>query len=157
MLLGYIAAIVRDPDLTEDIFQNVAVVVLDKGHAVEAEEDFPRWARRVARLEALTALRRRRRAPSPLDPALIDLLEDEWAATDAAAPAEPALRECLERLSPHARSLIQLRYAEGLSGKQVAERLNRSPNTVYVALSRAYRCLAECVRRRLGKEGASHE
>jgi RNA polymerase sigma factor (sigma-70 family) len=157
MVLGFIAAIVRDPDLVEDVFQNVAVVVLDKAGAVEADKDFPAWVRGVARLEAFAALRRRRKAPTLLDPVLLDMLESAWSANDAAEPADPALGHCLGRLSSSARRLIELRYAEGLSGKAVAERLNRSPNTVYVALSRAYRCLAECVRRRLGQEGAPHE
>ena len=55
MLLGYITSIVRDPDLAEDVFQNVAVVVLDKAGAVEADKDFPAWVRGVARLEELAA------------------------------------------------------------------------------------------------------
>jgi RNA polymerase sigma-70 factor (ECF subfamily) len=154
MLLGYITAIVRDPDLAEDVFQNVALVVLDKAGDVDGD-GFPAWARRVARLESLAALRKRRRAPELLDQSMLDLLEDHWSAGDAApAPARKALRECVEGLSPYARQLIRLRYAEGLSGQDVAERLNRSPNTVYVALSRTYRHLADCVERRLAREGA---
>lgn len=157
MLLGYIAAIVRDRDLTEDVFQNVALVVVDKAEAFATDNDFPPWARRVARLEALTALRRLRKAPTLVDPSLIDVLERDWEATDGPSPEEAALRACLEGLSPYARRLIELRYADGLSGVAVAEHLNRSRNTVYVALSRAYRCLAACVRRRLAQEGPRRE
>jgi RNA polymerase sigma-70 factor (ECF subfamily) len=155
MLLGYIAAIVRDPDLAEDVFQNVAIVVLDKASAVTAADGFPAWARRVARLESLTALRKRKRDPELLDQSMLDLLEDQWSAGDAdPAPARKALRECVEALSPYARRLIHMRYVQELSGQDVAERLNRSPNTVYVALSRTYRVLADCVERRLAREGA---
>jgi RNA polymerase sigma-70 factor (ECF subfamily) len=154
MLLGYVVSIVRDPDLAEDVFQNAAVVILDKAAAV-AGDDFPAWARRVARLEALAALRKRKRAPELLDPSVLELLEDHWRAGDGApAPARKALRECVERLSPYARQLIRLRYVEELSAQDVAERLNRSPNTIYVALSRTYRHLADCVERRLAREGA---
>jgi RNA polymerase sigma-70 factor (ECF subfamily) len=155
MLLGYVASIVRDPDLAEDVFQNVALVVLDKAAAVARDEEFPAWARRVARLESLAALRKRRRAPELLDQSVLELLEDEWSAGDAApVPARKALRECVEELSPYARQLIHMRYADGLSALDVAERVNRSPNTVYVALSRTYRHLAGCVERRLAREGA---
>jgi RNA polymerase sigma-70 factor (ECF subfamily) len=155
MLLGYIASIVRDPDLAEDVFQNVAIVVLDKAGAVANDDGFPAWARRVARLESLTALRQRKRAPELLDQSMLDLLEDHWSAGDAGpAAARKALRECVEGLSPYARRLIQMRYVEELSGQDVAQRLNRSPNTVYVALSRTYRQLADCVERRLAREGA---
>src|SRR5271157_5855723 len=142
MLLGYIVSIVRDPDLAEDVFQNVAIVVLDKAGAVAKDEDFPVWARRVARFESLTALRQRKRAPELLDQSVLELLEDQWSATDATpAPARKALRECVEKLSPYARQLIRLRYVDELSALDVAERLNRSPNTIYVALSRTYRHL----------------
>jgi RNA polymerase sigma-70 factor, ECF subfamily len=155
MLLGYIASIVRDPDLAEDVFQNVALVVLDKADAVARDEEFPAWARRVARLESLAALRKRRRAPELLDQSVLELLEDEWSAGDAGpVAARKALRECVEKLSPYARELIRLRYVDGLSGQAVAERLNRSANTVYVALSRTYRHLAGCVESRLAREGA---
>jgi len=86
---------------------------------------------------------------------VLELLEDQWSATDATpAPARKALRECVEKLSPYARQLIRLRYVDELSALDVAERLNRSPNTIYVALSRTYRHLAGCVQRRLAREGA---
>ena len=155
MLLGYIVSIVRDPDLAEDVFQNVAVVVLDKAGAVANDAEFPAWARRVARLESLTALRKRKRAPELLDQSVLEMLEDHWAATETApAPARKALRECVEKLSPYARQLIRMRYVDDLSAQDVADRLNRSPNTIYVALSRTYRHLAGCVQRRLAREGA---
>jgi RNA polymerase sigma-70 factor (ECF subfamily) len=155
MLLAYIVSIVRDPDLAEDVFQNVAIVVLDKAAVVTRDEEFPAWARRVARFESLAALRKRKRTPELLDPSVLELLEDHWSAGDGApAPARKALRECVEKLSPYARQLIQMRYVDDLSGQEVAERLNRSPNTVYVALSRTYRHLAGCVQRRLAREGA---
>jgi RNA polymerase sigma-70 factor (ECF subfamily) len=158
MLLGYIASIVRDADLAEDVFQNVAVVVLKKAGAVKNDAEFPAWARRVARLEALAALRQRKRSPELLDESVLELLEGHWAATDASpTPARKALRECVERLSPYARQLIRLRYVEDLSAKKVAEQLNRSPNTVYVALSRTYRLLAGCVQHKLARQGEAYD
>ncbi len=154
MLLAYIVAIVRDPDLAEDIFQNVAMVVLDKAHGVAKDEEFPPWARRVARLEALTALRKRKRVPELLDQSVLELLEDHWSFTETEpAPKRKALRECVEKLSPYARQLIQLRFVDECSAQEVASQLNRSPNTIYVALSRTYRHLAGCVERRLAREG----
>jgi RNA polymerase sigma-70 factor (ECF subfamily) len=157
MLLGYVTAIVREPHLAEDVFQNVALVLLRKGDRLEAEQDFPPWARRVARLEALAALRERRKSPQVLDDATLDRLEDHWDAGDSApGPATEALRACLERLSPRARRLVELRYVGGLRGKDLAEKLAQPVNTVYVALSRIYRKLAACIQDRLASEGASH-
>jgi RNA polymerase sigma-70 factor (ECF subfamily) len=155
MLFGYITAIVRDAHLAEDVFQNVALVILKKGARVAGKDQFPAWARKVARLEALAALRKRNSAPQPLDHAVLDLLEDHWCAQDATplALATEALRECLQGLTPRARRLIELRYGEGLRGKDLAAELARPANTVYVALSRIYRTLAVCIKQRLASKG----
>ncbi len=62
MLLGYVNSIVRDQHLAEDVFQEVSLLVVRKHRGIPARESFPGWVRRAARLEALSALRRKRRA-----------------------------------------------------------------------------------------------
>jgi RNA polymerase sigma-70 factor (ECF subfamily) len=155
MLLGYITSIVREAHLAEDVFQNVALIVLNKGHQVSNEEQFPGWARKVARLEALSALRKQKKAPRLLDQAVLELLEDHWRAGDAVSEsaAAEALRGCLEKLSPRARRLIELRFVQNLSGKALAANLAQPVNTVYVSLSRIYRVLSSCIKRGLAPEG----
>ena len=73
MLLGYIIARVRQIDLAEDIFQDVAVVILSKGARLNEEAGFAPWARKIARLEALARLRKRRKSPRSLDQAVLDV------------------------------------------------------------------------------------
>jgi RNA polymerase sigma-70 factor (ECF subfamily) len=155
MLVGYITAIVRDAHLAEDVFQNVALVVLKKGHLLEAADLFPAWARKVARLEALAALRKQSNAPQLLDQSVLDVLEDHWRTLDDTplSLAAEALRECVQTLTPRARRLIELRYVEKVRGKDLAERFARPANTVYVALSRIYRTLSSCVKQRLASKG----
>jgi len=157
MLLGYVMAIVRNTSLAEDVFQNVALVVLKKGDRTRLGDDFAAWARGIARLEALTALRKQAQAPQSLDQAVLELLEDHWQAQADAGQAvlSEALDACLKKLTPKARKLVELRFQENLSGKEMAARLAQPVNTVYVALSRIYRGLASCVRRRLAAEGSS--
>lgn len=158
MLLGYITSIVRDAHLAEDVFQDVSLVVLKKGVALQDEQAFPAWARQIARLEALTALRKRKQAPQLLDQTVLEMLDQHWRASDREpSAARQALSECVQRLSPPARRLIELRYVDNLRGPEVAEKLARPLNTVYVALSRTYRFLSGCIRRRLECEGAAHE
>src|SRR5262245_40628550 len=83
MLMGYIALILGDPHLAEDVFQEVAVVVVRKGDALRDAEGFPAWARQIARFKALHTLRERKHLPQALDDALLDLLEKDWAQDDA--------------------------------------------------------------------------
>ena len=42
-----------------------------------------------------------------------------------------------------------MRHFDGLRGKQVAEKLGRSPDAVYKALQRIYVALAQCIQRKL--------
>jgi len=148
MLLGYIASLVRDAHLAEDVFQEVALVVLKKGDELADAEGFPAWARTIARLEAMNALRRRTKAPVSLDASVLDVLDRHWAAADG-GPTSDALRTCLQRLPPRSRRVVELRYRDDLSGKALAERLAQPLNTVYVTLARVHRMLSECVRSQL--------
>ncbi len=160
MVLGYLTSMVRDIHTAEDILQDVALVAMRKGGTVGAPNEFPAWIRRVARLEAMNALRKRRQALLPLSETVLQQLESHWRAQDAAFPpaAVGALRKCLERLSDRARELVQLRYADGIKGKDLADRLARPLNTVYVTLTRVHRALGDCVRTRmrLSAEGMRH-
>jgi RNA polymerase sigma-70 factor (ECF subfamily) len=159
MLVGYITSIVRDPHMAEDVFQNVAVLVLKKGPELRQAGAFPAWVREVARREALAELRRHRHTRQPLDDSVLDLLEDHWSAHDnrPLVQATEALRECTKKLGPRARRLIEMRYVQNLRGKDLAEQLGQPPNTVYVAMSRIYRALSVCIKARLAGQGVSYE
>jgi RNA polymerase sigma-70 factor (ECF subfamily) len=149
-LLAYIRSIVRDDHLAEDVFQDVAVLAVRKCDEIRDGGHFLAWMRLTSRHRALKTLRQRQHQRL-LDEALLDRLDEQWAEYDRASSADlvEALRVCLERLSPYARNLIELRYAEGLSGQRLAEVVDRSLNTVYVTLSRIHRSLGECIRQRL--------
>jgi RNA polymerase sigma-70 factor (ECF subfamily) len=146
MLVGYITSIVRDPHLAEDVFQAVSLITVKKIGALEDEAQFPAWVRKIARLESLNAARKQRNAPQPLDEAVLDALEPAWNAADEEPEAQDALRRCVEKLTPRNRRLVELRYRDGVAGRKLAETLSQPLNTVYVALARIHRTLAECVK-----------
>jgi RNA polymerase sigma-70 factor (ECF subfamily) len=158
-LLAFVRAIVRDQHVAEDVFQNVSVAAIKKCAQIESHEHFVAWIRQAARYESLHELRRRDSAPVVLDINLLDLLEGSWAEIEDqnAADQAEALRKCLSSLSPYARKLITLRYSNGKSGQKLADALGRNLNTVYVALSRTHRALAECIRRRLSDDEPSSD
>jgi len=153
MLLGYILSIVRDVHLAEDVFQEASPVILKKGLQLKSDKEFAPWARKVMRLQALNALRKHNRGPELMEPAVLDLVEQDWAKQDEPEQPLSALRACLEELPEKARRLIELRYVAGIPGNALAARLQQPPNTIYVALSRIYRILSACVKRRVACEG----
>jgi len=157
MLLGYLSSFVRDAHLVEDLFQDIALVILKKGQELEDPAGFPLWARKIARFEALNALRRKEKAPRPLDEAVLDVLDRHWTALDdASTPEADALRACLQRMPPRSRQLVELRYRDGISGRELAEKVSQPLNTVYVTLARIHRALSECIKGRLASGRTSH-
>jgi RNA polymerase sigma-70 factor (ECF subfamily) len=153
-LLGAIRAMVADEHLAEDIFQEVSIAAISKCGEIADVEHFAAWVRYAARFQALVALRNRNRLPRALSDDVLEMLEHHWQQFDSQTDSEisEALRLCLERLSPYARQLIDTRYMQRKRGAELAKALERSLNTVYVALSRVHNTLRNCVHRKLTME-----
>ena len=154
-LIGYIAAIVRDRHLAEDLFQEVVTVAIRKCGEIDDADHLLLWARRVARNKALEARRKRRTTPLTLDTDVLDILDARWQRLDQLdSDAElERLRSCLGKLSPRARQVVDLKFVEGLSGIEISRAVGNKVRSVYVALTRAYRDLEACIRRhRLAEE-----
>jgi RNA polymerase sigma-70 factor (ECF subfamily) len=71
---------------------------------------------------------------------------------DALESQRAYLAECVEKLAPRDRDLLQQRFGAGLTSSQVAEALRRSPSFVSKALSRIHTALFNCIRRRESEE-----
>jgi RNA polymerase sigma-70 factor (ECF subfamily) len=153
--MGYLMAMTHDLAAAEEIFQNVAVVVLERG-TKETIRDFHAWAKEIVRRQALLYIRQKSETTTrvrPIAPELLDglslaLEEDEW--DEAAAPAErDALAECLKSLAPHSRRMMILRYEKRASFEDIGRSLDATAQAVQRALSRIRRVLHDCVRSRL--------
>lgn len=156
MLLGYINVITGDPTLTEDVFQEVSIVVMEKFADVQDTDGFRPWARTIARFQSLKAVNKRRANPVILAGEVIDRLDQAWEQhdrEDQRTTSVAALERCIARLTPRAQELVNLRYHQDLSGQHIAERLRKPLNTIYVAISRIHRTLADCVRGELARSG----
>ena len=156
-LFSYIWTIVGDEHLAEDVFQEVSMLAIDKADQIVHPEALGVWIRRSARNLALSALRKRGRDRHVFDDELLDQLDADWRGYAAADEAESidALRDCLRKLTPRGQQVVRLRYVEGLSGQKLADAMGRSLTAAYIAVSRANRSLADCVRRTLTQEGAT--
>ena len=158
LLLVYVRAIVGIRQPCEDIVQEAAVICLRKHEEIPDDEAFEGWIRRVCRFEALKYLERHRREHATAAEQLAILTEVELtaAAEEVAGDRVLALRHCLERLPAHTRTLVHMRYVEDCSGDEIAKRLGRPINTIYITMSRLHKSLGDCVRTRLGREGTAH-
>ena len=152
---AYILALVFDANTAADLLQEVNIVLWRKFDQYEEGTNFFAWAREIARL---SVLRHRQanagRIPS-LDPQLLDELADRFAdatSLDADDRRRDALERCLQKLSDADRELILSRYAPGASVAGIAQRSQRTVNSVSQSLRRIRNVLAECVARTLRAE-----
>ena len=153
-VLAYLWSIVRDHHMAEDLFQAVSIITTEKSPPVKNEQEFMRWVLRTARYEALAALRLKKKDAVVFNSSVLDLLDADWEAVEARADDDVsmALEQCLERLSPRSRMIVQLKYVDGLRGQEIAEKLSRKLNAVYVAIARIHRQLSECVEKALHRK-----
>jgi RNA polymerase sigma-70 factor, ECF subfamily len=148
-LYGFILTLVLDRNLTDDIFQNVCVVLWEKFSTFEPDSNFLAWACRVAQYQVMAERRKHKRHPV-LSTEVVNFLADEACARqETDSTREAALAICLEQLSKTDRTLIERRYFQQCPIATIAQSLNRSESSVYRAFTRIHTTLLTCIRRRL--------
>jgi RNA polymerase sigma-70 factor, ECF subfamily len=154
-LRAYTWQIVRDDHVVEEVVQDMAVLALQKCSQINDSGHFPAWARRTCRNLAMDAVRKKPHRPCLLSNAVLDLLESRWEQLDGEGGSDliAALRKCVDRLTAHARQILEIRYTEGLRCGEVAKRMGVKVDTVYVTLLRIHRTLAECIENERRREG----
>lgn len=144
--------VTRDAHASEDVFQNMALKAITRKVEFENESALLSWAFIVVRREGIDWLRRHQRISFEMDSELVDLLNQEWA--QKSAPVQTgakleALSNCLEALPAKSRSLLKLRYFEGLKCAEIATHIGIDLNAVYKRLSRLHHGLRQCVERKM--------
>lgn len=153
-VLAYIRSIVRSEHLAEDVFQDVSMLAIRKQDEIADEMHFMKWVRKASRFEALNVLRRTRSREMSLDDQMLDDLESHWQHYDdeSGTRVSEALDKCLAALPPGAQRIIRERYESGRSVTELAKLMGRRLDSLYVAISRIYRALSDCLLRRLGPQ-----
>jgi RNA polymerase sigma factor (sigma-70 family) len=143
-------AILRDPELAQDVSQEVYLAAWRELPTLREPTSFLPWIRQVTRNRARMALRgrtRRRTRVEPTDPELL--------LSAAADPAPDAMERLLDRerreavaaavdaLPEGSREVVLLYYREGESVRQVADLLELSETAVKQRLHRARAALRE--------------
>ena len=144
---------VGNPDVAEEILQETNVVIWSKFDRFQLGTNFIAWSFQIANFEVLK-FRDRRRSNKLVfsDDVLESLATESEEQQDDLDLRRSALRECMKKLRPKDRELIQTRYAPGNSGRDVAENLGRPSNSVYQSIGRIRKTLFECISRQLATE-----
>lgn len=153
-ILAYAWSIVRDDHVAEDLYQDVIVVAMGQIETFNDSLHILKWSRATLRNKALEHLRKQRSTAAVLSADVLDVLDIHWNDHDSSPAGDmtDALRNCLALLTENARSLVDMRYGKGMRGKDIAESTGKTPHSIYVALSRAYKTLGDCINMKMPKE-----
>jgi RNA polymerase sigma-70 factor len=137
----------------DEVFQDTCLVLWNKFDSYDPNGSFYAWACKIAYLKIL-ALRRANRRLHLFSEEVLGILADKAVeGVDELGLRREALDECLEKLNVTDRELIEQRYYDRRSPKEIAAAKGRSVYSVYRALCRIHSSLFECVENRLLKEG----
>lgn len=154
-LYAYVFASVRNHADAEDILQNVSLAAVESCEQLRDEAGFLPWTLEIARRRLLQHHRLTKRRPM-CDSELVAQLLEAAVRVEAKRPTtahQSALQSCLERLPPASRELMRLRYDGSCKDVgELADRLERTVQSVYSQIKRVKAVLRDCVERRLATE-----
>jgi len=150
---------VRDPTTVDDLAQEVFLCAHQQLAAERGIGNLRPWligvARNVAREHLRAESRRRAREQSPLQVQLAqwraDRLEQEADGGDEQERTFAALHDCLGRLAPESRRVVEEHYFERQPVETIAQRQSRSGGAVRMMLLRIRNVLSECLHGKLGQ------
>jgi RNA polymerase sigma-70 factor (ECF subfamily) len=154
VVAAFIASIVRDSHRADDLLQDVARISAVKFDEYDPSRPFTSWVLGIARFEILRFRRSQGRSRIVFSDSLLEnLIEDFENQSEHNDERRRALRDCLEGISGRRRIVLEMRYQRDLRPPDIAERLGITSNAVLLLLHRTRRILADCISRRLVREG----
>jgi RNA polymerase sigma-70 factor, ECF subfamily len=152
----FIQSIVKDSWLAQDVAQETFVKVFFKSHLYQIGTSFKAWVFEIARNQALSALRSRRRSPRPVtslnfvDPDGEQNLLEQVFAADANRDLEEAefmaaFDTAVQSLPEHYETVFRRCVMDGRSYQDVAEELDIPTGTVAIRIMRARKRLFQAL------------
>ena len=149
-LYTYIFKLLVNAADSRDVLQETNLVLLRKQDEYPEIQDFGAWAGRIAYFQVLAHRKKRQRDRHVFDDAMVQQLAQEGAAEITGENRSlRALQGCYEKLSTKDRELLQKRYADGLSAKEIAETVERTARAIAQALYRIRTTLMHCIDKKL--------
>jgi RNA polymerase sigma factor (sigma-70 family) len=156
MLCGFIYSAVRDVIVTEEIFQQVALVAIEKDRrGDEVIREPARWLRETARRLVQAGFRTSQGRLITVDAEYLECIADVYEANtgrDYQVTRLAALDGCMKRVSADNRDLLHQHYVQGKTYAEIGADVNRTPAALRVLVHRIVRQLAGCIEGRLATE-----
>jgi RNA polymerase sigma-70 factor, ECF subfamily len=131
----------------EDLFQQTCMTLWRSRPKFDpAMGDFTSWACAIAHNHVRNFRRRQATRSALLSEGVVESLLATRAAHQARLDDwHRALADCLEKLTPHQRSLVERCYGGSATIKEAAQKAGRSPNALYKVLRHIRAVLHDCI------------
>jgi RNA polymerase sigma-70 factor (ECF subfamily) len=143
----FVLRLVGNPTTAEDLISEVFLDVWRQADRFEGRSAVSTWMLAIARFKALSALRKK--PHEELDEETAETIEDTSDNPEVALEKKDkstVLRQCLEKLSPEHKEIIDLVYYHEKSVEEVAEIVGIPENTVKTRMFYARKKLAELLK-----------
>lgn len=151
---SFVRTLLPDPVDAEDVMQTASLTMWRRFEQFQPGTSFRNWAFQVAKFIAMKHVARKARDRHRFSEATIKMLAEHVEQQDERlAGQRRALEQCVEQLGGDDRQMLAVCYSTGVTLKEFAAQLGRTPNALYKQLGRIRAALVECVQRRLQAEG----
>ncbi|MFK7788081.1 MAG: RNA polymerase sigma factor [Phycisphaeraceae bacterium] len=153
-LHGYAWVVTGDPDLAEDVLQEVSLLALQKADQINDEPHLQGWLHESLRRQGLAARRKHLAQATQLSSEVLSMLAVVQVEQHNAGHADQvkALRQCIDLLGEKSRDTLALRYGKNMKPAEIAEKTGRPVRSVYQMITRAHTSLRECVTTKLATQ-----
>lgn len=153
---AFVAALLHDWDGVDEVVQSTSIIMWRKFHQFDTsgpEKSFLNWAFMIARFEVMKYRTKKAKDRLVFSEDVQELIAAE--AEDLAmgqSARERALQVCMTKLQPVQRELVNISYSSGISIKNAADLVGRTPTALYKALARVRNNLHRCIERTLSEQ-----
>jgi len=152
----YCMTLVPNWNDAEDILQEAKVAMWREFENFELGTNFGAWACKVVFYRVLAYRKKRQREKLRFSDAFLETVSDTTLDhADQLDTRAHALSSCIAKLNDDHRSIIRMRYFDGMSIDGISSRTRRAVGAVYRVLSRIRRNLHDCVNQQLASETES--
>jgi RNA polymerase sigma-70 factor, ECF subfamily len=144
----------KDENLAEDVTIQTFSKAFDKIKLFDEAYSFKTWLLSISKNIHIDTLRKKRKTDLIIDNQMVaayDISDTAPTPEDQLIIAQnlAELLQFVKRLKPHYQKVIQLRYFQEMSYKEIASELEEPVNNVKIKLLRAKKLLAEIIRNKI--------
>ena len=155
---SYILTLVPNYSDSADIMQETAMMIWSKFPEFEVGSNFLSWGLSIAHYRVLE-FRRKKKKINEIGISE-DVLEKIRLVTqdkkDSSNEQIVSLKKCFTLLDKNDQQIILLRYHENLKLREVAEKMDKSLQSIYRRISRVQESLFKCVKKYSGEPGSQY-